>query len=69
MGASGLARYYFSEEPNGIVDTGFVEELFGSRSNLIDFLSQMAYGYCPVPFLSGQKTILGLKSMRISIII
>ena len=34
-------RLYFSGEPNGIVDTGFVEELFGNRSNLINFLSLM----------------------------
>ena len=41
-------RFYFSEEPNGIVDTGFVEELFGSRSNLIDLLSQMAGKDLPI---------------------
>ncbi len=30
------------------MDTGFVEELFGSRSNLIDFLSQMAGKDLPI---------------------
>ncbi|MCP5107569.1 MAG: hypothetical protein GY950_29545 [bacterium] len=41
-------RLYCSDEPNSIVDTGFVEELFGSRTSLIDFLSLMAGKDLPV---------------------
>jgi len=34
-------NHYFSKEYTGIVDTGFVEELFGSRNSFIDALNQL----------------------------
>ena len=41
-------RFYYSDDPGGIVDTRFVEELFGSQSNLMDFLSMMAGKDLPI---------------------
>jgi hypothetical protein len=37
-------RYYFSEQKSDIVDVEFVNELFGSKSQLLDFLSTMGGG-------------------------
>ena len=40
--------FWHLDKPGDIVDIGFVEELFGSRANFIDFLSLMAGKDLPI---------------------